>query len=415
MAINRRRNAQRATGVRISSTDMESRSTSSAKCLSPKAGFVRYVGSHRRKGTIGGAPICMSTIAIKRERSAGCCVTYVTLPRDTLRPVPPPLALLNTSEFTSERIRAIEPAGRQDVFDLEVADTGSFIANGMVTHNTAWHEDDLIGRILARRKEMDFRVRCITLQALRDSADGTKDPLRREDGEALWPERWPAEVLERRRKAAGHWWYSIYQGRPRGSGLAEFPPEYFQGIIAQEDEWPEDWPILAVTYLDPSLGKNSRKGDYSALVWVGFKNGLLWVDSSIERRPVPRMVREWVEFNRERKPALTGCESNAFQELLAPDYLEACDDIGYYGPEPQLVHNSISKGVRIRRLGKWLHSRLLRFRNTVSNDLLIRQLKAFPDATSHDDGPDALEGAIRLLMSRIGGDEMLEEVQEVPI
>jgi hypothetical protein len=66
--------------------------------------------------------------------------------------------------------------------------------------------------------------------------------------------------------------------------------------------------------------------------------------------------------------------------------------------------------VRIRRLGPYLSSRRLRFKSdSPSTRLLVEQLKEFP-AGDHDDGPDALEMAIRLagelLVPTAGGDTL---------
>lgn len=264
---------------------------------------------------------------------------------------------------------------------------------------TAWNSDDLIGRILDRREELGLRVRCITLQALREE-DGSKDPLNRKEGEALWPERWPAEVLERRKKIAGIWWHSIYQGRPKGTGYNEWPAEYFQNLWLDDADWPTELPLLSASYLDPSLGKDAKKGDYAAIVWGAYHNRTLIIDSLIDRMPIPQLVRRWVEFNREHRPAITGVEGNAFQELLAPDYVEACRDVGYNADAPMLVYNGAPKRLRIRRLGKWFNAGLVKFRRTTSNELLVQMLKNFPNH-DHDDGPDGLEGMIRLLCSRV--------------
>jgi len=54
--------------------------------------------------------------------------------------------------------------------------------------------------------------------------------------------------------------------------------------------------------------------------------------------------------------------------------------------------------VRIRRLGPYLAQRKLRFKSrSPGTALLIQQMKDFP-VGDHDDGPDALEMALRLMM-----------------
>jgi predicted phage terminase large subunit-like protein len=60
--------------------------------------------------------------------------------------------------------------------------------------------------------------------------------------------------------------------------------------------------------------------------------------------------------------------------------------------------NRVPKPVRIRRLTPLLARGRLRFKaDSPGARLLVRQLRDFPNA-DHDDGPDALEMAVRLAM-----------------
>ena len=60
------------------------------------------------------------------------------------------------------------------------------------------------------------------------------------------------------------------------------------------------------------------------------------------------------------------------------------------------MNNRVNKLVRIRRLGPYLSSQRMRFKNdSPGTRLLVEQLKEFP-VGDHDDGPDALEMAVRL-------------------
>ena len=58
---------------------------------------------------------------------------------------------------------------------------------------------------------------------------------------------------------------------------------------------------------------------------------------------------------------------------------------------------------RIRRLGPYLSSRRIRFKSdSPGTRVLVEQLQMFPVA-DHDDGPDALEMALRLAIEVIHG------------
>ena len=62
--------------------------------------------------------------------------------------------LLGISDFTLDEVVSIEPDGVEEVFDVQVEHTENFIANGLVSHNTHWNEDDLAGRLMMMN-EMD--------------------------------------------------------------------------------------------------------------------------------------------------------------------------------------------------------------------------------------------------------------------
>ena len=51
------------------------------------------------------------------------------------------------SDFTLDDVISVEPDGVEEVFDVQVDRTENFIANGLVSHNTWWHDDDLAGRL----------------------------------------------------------------------------------------------------------------------------------------------------------------------------------------------------------------------------------------------------------------------------
>ena len=80
---------------------------------------------------------------------------------------------------------------------------------------TRWHEDDLAGRLLAAAKsdpEAD-QWTVITLPAVAEEPVAPYDP--RQPGEVLWPLRWDANEMRRKRAVVGERdWASLYQQRP---------------------------------------------------------------------------------------------------------------------------------------------------------------------------------------------------------
>ena len=141
------------------------------------------------------------------------------------------------------------------------------------------------------------------------------------------------------------------------------------------------------------------------------KKGLIHVQADLARRPTPQMVEEGVAICQRFRPDAFGVEANQWQQLLSGEFMAEFGRRGMLGVSPSEIHNHTSKVMRIRRLGPYLSQRRMRFKaNCESTKLLVDQLKDFP-LGAHDDGPDALEMALRLAeelwKQRLGEDEHL--------
>lgn len=89
---------------------------------------------------------------------------------------------------------------------------------------TRWHPEDLAGRILMENPD-EWEVISLPALAIHD------DPMGRAEGEALWPERWNVESLQKLKGSIdAYWWQAMYQQNPSRSGRFEWPDEYFQDI-----------------------------------------------------------------------------------------------------------------------------------------------------------------------------------------
>jgi len=131
--------------------------------------------------------------------------------------------------------------------------------------------------------------------------------------------------------------------------------------------------------------------------------GILYVEADLRRRPAEEIVAEGVEWFRRFRPDAFGCETNAWQDLLGVEFAAEFQRQGLLAVKPWGLNNHEPKVVRLRRLGPWLSQRRLRFKTaSAGTDLLVEQLKDFP-VGDHDDGPDALEMAIRLAQAFLSG------------
>ena len=219
----------------------------------------------------------------------------------------------------------------------------------------------------------------------------------------LWPEVEDLYTLMCMRVESGRTAFEREkQNSPINPDQCEWPESYFDETI-----WFETWPtslVVKTMALDPSKGSDARRGDYSALVMLGVdRQGMLYVEADLARRPTPQIVADATEWFRRFQPDLFGVESNQFQDLLAGEFEVEFRRQGILGPRPVPIENHTAKQVRIRRLGPYLSSRRVRFKtNSPCTRLLVEQLGEFPIG-DHDDGPDALEMALRLAVDVLHG------------
>jgi predicted phage terminase large subunit-like protein len=212
----------------------------------------------------------------------------------------------------------------------------------------------------------------------------------------LWPAMEDLYTLMQMRVERGHVAFEREkQGSPVDPAVCEWPESYFA-----DDIWFAEWPtelVVRAMALDPSKGRDARRGDYSAYVLLGMdRQGVIHVEADLARRPTPQMVADGVALAARFRPMAFGVEANQFQELLCGEFAAELARQGMSHLVPAAIHNQTNKQVRIRRLGPYLSQRRLRFMSrSASTRLLVDQLRDFP-AGAHDDGPDALEMALRL-------------------
>ena len=296
-------------------------------------------------------------------------------------------SLLIVDDLIKDAKKASSESYRDDCWDWFVSTAWTRLSpvGVCIVIGTSWHRDDYQQRI---KREFPDEVLDICLPAIAEE----NDLLGREVGEALWPDQWGLEWLEQQQKIEGpYYWNALYQQRPSQNEAAEWPAEYFDGIFV--DAMPDAFELTSVG-VDPSKGR--QKGDYSAIVAAGTCGGLIFVDSIVERMPAEKIIRVTANQAMRYGAEMVGIEAIQFQELLAAelnDYLRR-ERLPAFNVAP-LIDNT-PKEIRIRRLGGWLAQKRLRFLNTPGNRLLVEQLKDFP-LGDHDDGPDALEMAIRML------------------
>lgn len=168
------------------------------------------------------------TTTIIQGKFADSFAMNAILSSSTVTPKKSCSELLNTYEFTLDEIVEISEAGIEDVFDIQVNRTENFIANGLVSHNTRWHEDDLAGRLLKLAKsdpEADQWI-VVKFPAIKDDVDNPDDP--RQISDALWPDKFNEQWLMGARKAGSRDWSALYQQKPTSEDGNIFKAGWFR-------------------------------------------------------------------------------------------------------------------------------------------------------------------------------------------
>jgi predicted phage terminase large subunit-like protein len=230
-----------------------------------------------------------------------------------------------------------------------------------------------------------------------------------EDGSALWPERHPLEKLLEQKKMMG----SLAFNREKMND-----PRDEEGMF--QEEWiryyhPADLSgkaLATVAFFDPSL-ETGASADFKAIITVGvdYRDMIVYVlDAFIKRCTLDTAFDVAFSRHHEHGFQVFGVEDNLFQRLLLKEFERLGRERREWLPV-RGVTSKLNKETRIARLSPYVEKGNIRFRRGHSDqDLLVEQLIYFPSKTVHDDGPDALEGAVSLLQNAVMGPVEYETV-----
>ncbi|MBF0572088.1 MAG: phage terminase large subunit [Candidatus Omnitrophica bacterium] len=153
--------------------------------------------------------------------------------------------------------------------------------------------------------------------------------------------------------------------------------------------------VLFYGSVDPSLGKEGRQSDYSAIVVVAWNPGkgkIYVMEADIARRSVDKTLEDILAHHMKREIVHLGFETNQFQEVMAENLNKLSRD-RRIRVCLRAVQNTGDKVARIQALQPLIKSGVIMFSR--KHQILLEQLRYFPKGP-HDDGPDALEMVTRL-------------------
>jgi predicted phage terminase large subunit-like protein len=262
---------------------------------------------------------------------------------------------------------------------------------------TRWNLDDLPGRLIRQMETNEIADKWV-VAAFPAIADGKLDSLDpREQGDPLWPDRYPLDFLKKVKAQSPYDWMSMYQQTPVDPGTQVFSPDEMVTLDPASVNLGFSEIYCAC---DPSEGGNDSAAivilvvmqDGNWLVWeadLSIDNQLTTIKKLVGYQKQYNFKRVWIEQNSlghaKNAPGKSTFEMELIrmlqQEKVAMPYV--------------FIWNSSNKVDRIRSIQPYYQQGKLLFRNdhVKVHPEMDTQLRLFPNY--HDDGPDALEMCVR--------------------
>lgn len=365
-----------------------------SRCLSSKKESARYASNPLEimSGLIGATSFALTT-ATTPGRSGGFCATTATSPSATEKQKrccsPQPLMY----EIQLDRITSISPDGREEVFDIQVEDTENFIADGVISHNTRWHEADLAADAVLPddydgssgtfigKDGLEWEVLCIPAKAERED-----DPLGRKVGEYLWPQWWPVKHWQMYEHATGtdaaRTWASLYQQRPtpQGSGrLDEKAIDYYKAGTHP--------PIMAFIGAG-DYAVTAGKNDFTELGVFGVDTqGHLWeVDWWHEQSDVGKSTEQSIDMFIRWKAPMWFNEGGVIDKAMGPLFNLRMRERQMFTDRRALPSMS-DKLAKCQAFIARCNAGVVHFRDNANSRRIVQQIASLP-AGRYDDAAD---------------------------
>ena len=291
---------------------------------------------------------------------------------------------------------------------------------------TRWHEDDLVGRILAEEGTVEEGGRWVRRRypALIDSeAEAARDPIGREIGEPLAPSRFSAKFLETVKTRVGPMvWNAEYQQRPtRPEGdffkigrvdIQTTPPAYICKLVQVDPQTPPTpydlrhgirfWDFAAT-----AVSRENRDPDYTVGTLIAEdKEGMWWVLDVVRARLDPEQVQALVyqtaKLDGRRVKQVVEQEPGAAGKTMVANYIRIlagypCEGMPHGGDKAAWADGwagQVNAGNVILLAAPW-------------NKAWLAEHAGFPNAP-HDDQVDSAAGSFN---AAVGGERQFKRMK----
>jgi hypothetical protein len=274
----------------------------------------------------------------------------------------------------------------------------------VVVISTRWHEDDLMGRLLAAQPGR-WEVISIPMEA----EDG--DVLGRRPGERLWPEYFTDEMVSEAKENSRKW-MSAYQQRPSPEQGDFFKKEW---IIYYD---PQQLPKHLSNYCASDHAcseKQLQQNDSNLLVPFGVDEGHnVWVYPDVwwQKNNTGVTVRAMLDMMKRREPLAWIAESEHITKSIKPFLVEKMLDEGLY-IHLEEFHGGKSKTAKAAAIQGMFEMRKVYLPKAQPwTAKMEHELLTFPIGV-HDEWPDVL-GVIGRFIQRMIRPQKPKPQKEVP-
>lgn len=254
---------------------------------------------------------------------------------------------------------------------------------------TRWHEDDLIGRLTDPRNPCYSKEEAENWSILALPAIATEDdPMGRKPGEALWPDQFPIDVLEKIKRLNARGFSALYQGQPTPDDGDFFKREWLKTYDGP-DKIPKNIRIYAASDHAVSVAQDADK---TVLMCVGVdEDDNIWVLPDIfwRRAQTDTVCDGMLDMMKRRRPISWRAEKGHISKAIGPFLRKRMHEEKIYCPIEEVtpVKDKQTRAQAIRgrmAMGKVYFPKFTSWWPEAENELL-----KFPSAR-HDDFVDTL-------------------------
>lgn len=244
---------------------------------------------------------------------------------------------------------------------------------------TRWHMGDLAGKMLESNDAGDWVV--VNLPAIAE-----QDEEYRNKGDALWPEKYTIEDLEKTKRVVGTYdWSALYQQNPVPAEDQEFKPHWFKKRSQGEVDKLNTRRFLTI---DTAISKKAHS-DYTGLCDNSIDRENFWNLRAWQMKVSPKELIDLLfTLHEKRSYEKIGIEKTIYLDAIKPFLDDEMRKRNRFLPIVELQHNQTSKETRIRGLIPRYESGSVFHIEGECNDL-EEQLLTFP-VSINDDVADAV-------------------------